>query len=277
MKEQVNILKQIFVQESQNEKLGSVLEISKLATQEYADKLSTAKKVGLKTGYNLDSLKIETQGISMSRKNFRVSYEILTLKVNIDSHRFSVEHQESKTARRREKFVIDFQYLLGMKMENFPSSPILECKTFSTSEKNLTEENLRAKWTNETKCLRSNKESFHRVCLCFHAVSDILLFVKLSEFSSVMTTVLTRGIQHKYDIDKVTNVSSTDFPKFFPVFVDPLLSYAVFLAAIEIQRGFMFHSKNDEINKVKEFVRRISALQCLFEQKLVQRNDKSRV
>ena len=31
MKEQVNILKQIFMQESKNEKLGSVLEISKLA------------------------------------------------------------------------------------------------------------------------------------------------------------------------------------------------------------------------------------------------------
>ena len=60
MKEEVNILKQIFVQESKNEKLGSVLEISKLAAQEYADKLSTTKKAGLKTGYNLNSLKIGT-------------------------------------------------------------------------------------------------------------------------------------------------------------------------------------------------------------------------
>ena len=116
----------------------------------------------------------------------------------------------------------------------------------------------------------------------FNAVSDISLFVKLFEFSPVMTTVLARGIQRKYDIDKVTNVSSADFPKFFPVFVDPLLSYAAFLAAIEIQREFMednntFHSKDDEINKIKEFVRRISALQCVFEQKLTQRNDKSKV
>ena len=103
MKEQVNILKQIFVQESKNEKLGSVLEISKLAAQEYADKLSATKKVGLKTGYNLDSLKIESQEISMSRKDFRVSYEILTLKVNTDSHSFSVDHQESKTTRRNAK------------------------------------------------------------------------------------------------------------------------------------------------------------------------------
>ena len=282
MKEEVNVLKQIFVQESKNEKLGSVLEISKLAAQEYADKLSTTKKAGLKTGYNLNSLKIGTQGISISRKDSRVSYEILTLKVNIDSHRLSVEHQESKTARKRKKFVIDFQDLLGMKMENSPSSLILDCKTFTTSEKNLTEESIRAKWMNETKCLPSNKESFHRVCLCFNAVSDISLFVKLFEFSPVMTTVLARGIQRKYDIDKVTNVSSADFPKFFPVFVDPLLSYAAFLAAIEIQREFMednntFHSKDDEINKIKEFVRKISASQCVFEQKLTQRNDKSKV
>ena len=202
--------------------------------------------------------------------------------MNIDSHRFSVEHQESKTARRREKFVIDFQDLLGMKMENSPSSPILDCKTFTTSEKNLTEENLRAKWMNETKCLPSNKESFHRVCLCFHALSDISLFVELSEFSPVMTTVLAREIKSKYVIDNVTNVSSADFPKFFPLFVDPLLSYAAFLAAIEIQREFiednnMFHSRDGEINKVKEFVRRISALQCVFEQKLIQRDDKSKI
>ena len=66
MKEQVNILKQIFVKESKNERLGSVSEILKLTVQEYADKLSNIKKTGLKTGYNLDSLKIETQGISIS-------------------------------------------------------------------------------------------------------------------------------------------------------------------------------------------------------------------
>ena len=102
MKEQVDILKQIFVQESENEKTGSVLEISKLTAQEYAHKLSDTKKAGLKTGYNLDFLEIETRRISISRKDYRVSYEILTLKVNTDPHRFSVEHQESKTARRRE-------------------------------------------------------------------------------------------------------------------------------------------------------------------------------
>ena len=73
---------------------------------------------------------------------------------------------------------------------------------------------------NETQCLPSNKECFHRVCLCFNAVRDISLFVKLFEFSPVMTTVLARGIQRKYDIDKVTNVSSADFPKSFPVSVD---------------------------------------------------------
>ena len=46
MKEKVNILKQIFVQESKNEKIGSVLEISKLTTREYGDKLFNTKKVG---------------------------------------------------------------------------------------------------------------------------------------------------------------------------------------------------------------------------------------
>ena len=91
------------------------------------------------------------------------------------------------------------------------------------------------------------------------------MFVKLSEFSLVTRTVLARGIQHKYDIDNVTNVSSADFPKFFPVFVDPLLSYTAFLAAIEIQCEFMelnnkLYSKDDDINKIKEFVRGISAL-----------------
>ena len=94
------------------------------------------------------------------------------------------------------------------------------------------------------------------------------LLVKLS-VSPVMTTVFARGVQHKYDIDNITNVSSADFPEFFPVFVDPPLSYAAFLAAIEIQREFMehnnmLHSKDDDINKIKEFVRRISALQCVF-------------
>ena len=91
------------------------------------------------------------------------------------------------------------------------------------------------------------------------------MFVKLSEFSLVMRTLLAKGIQHKYDIDNVTNVSSADFPKFFPVSVDPLLSYPAFLAAIEIQREFMehnnmLHSKDDDINKIKGFVRGISAL-----------------
>ena len=89
MKEQVNILKQIFVQESKNEKLGSVLEISKLAAQEYADKLSTTKKAGLKTGYNLNSLKIETQGISISRKDSRVSSQGFLRDFNFEGeHRF---------------------------------------------------------------------------------------------------------------------------------------------------------------------------------------------
>ena len=118
--------------------------------------------------------------------------------------------------------------------------------------------------------------------MCFHAVSDISLFVKLSKFSSVMTKVLARGIQRKYDIDNVTNVLSADFPEFFPVFVDPLLSYAAFLAAIEIQLEFMehnnmLHSKDDDTKKIKEFVRRIFALQYVFEEKLIQRSNKSKV
>ena len=115
--------------------------------------------------------------------------------------------------------MIDFQDLLGMKM-NPPSLLILDCKTFTTSEKNLTEENLRAKWMNET--------------------------------------------------------------KFFPVFVDPLLSYAAFLAAIEIQREFMehnnmLHSKDDDINKIRVCKKNICLRIFVFEEKLIQRNDKSKV
>ena len=88
---------------------------------------------------------------------------------------------------------------------------------------------------NQTKCLPSNEEIFFKVYLCFNAVSDILMVVNLSEFSPVMTTVLARGVQQNYNTDNVTKVSSADFPKFFHLFVDPLLSYAAFLAAIEIQ------------------------------------------
>ena len=124
-----------------------------------------------------------------------------------------MEHQESKAARIRASMY--FQNVLGMKctvLANFGLQNVHNIRGKPYPGKSQGP----AKWMNQTKCLTSNDESFFRVYVRFHAVSDILMFVNLSELSPVMTTVLTRGIQQNYDTDNVTKVSSADFPKFFP-------------------------------------------------------------
>ena len=108
---------------------------------------------------------------------------------------------------------------------------------------------------------------------------QLVMFLKFSAFSPVLTMVLARGIQREYDVDNLTAVLSAEFPKFFSMFADPLSSYMAFLATVEIQHEVMEHntmphSEDDDINRIKKFVRRISALQCVFKEKLITRNDK---
>ena len=56
---QLHVLKQELIQQSKNPHFSKVLEITKTMAQEYAENVINAKKIGVKTVYNLDSLKFE--------------------------------------------------------------------------------------------------------------------------------------------------------------------------------------------------------------------------
>ena len=158
---------------------------------------------------------------------------------------------------------LDFQYLVGTKIND--SGVILDLKKFVILEKDSSNEN--PKWENEITFLPSEAglRSF-RAFIQFHSQSDISLVVKMTGKCPVLTVVLSRGIRDDYDLGNVANICSVELPKYYPMLVDPLLSFSAFLATIEIQKEFLAFSIHDE-QMIKTFIKQISALQEVFENK----------
>ena len=61
-------------------------------------------------------MKCEAFDLNIEKSDHRVSYEILTVKINVSTNEISVEHKRNKTAEFQDKCKIEFDDIYGLNL-----------------------------------------------------------------------------------------------------------------------------------------------------------------
>ena len=283
---EIKHLKDILVAGSKNKELTVLQEITPHSATIYRENLNA--KSSHKINFHLDELVSEPAGVNCKRTDSRVLFQVLTLKLNFDINKLIIEHHQSKFTSFKERFLINVKDLLGMKLENTVMT--IDAKAFYKSMKSMQQtqnssacQQIRSKWTQEIDLLPSSRDTDSqslpctRVKLTLHDEREAQELLQVLESSSLIKTVLDRGLNKAYLFEEISNVSTLDLFKFYPILVDPLLCRAAQLASLELTRQFLnvggdqYIDKDLSMDDVKDFIRCLAGLQSTFETEMLKR------
>ena len=80
-------------------------------------KLKTAK-TNVKSKFHLDDIEADSVELKINRTDQRVSHQVITVDFKTDMNKVICEFQCDKSSQLKECFVVNFQNLLGMKVES---------------------------------------------------------------------------------------------------------------------------------------------------------------
>ena len=274
--EEIERLKNILLMGSKNQNLMTLTEITAQSAAKYKEAIS--QKTTEKMNFHLDEVSAEPVGVARKRTDSRVSFQILTLKLKLDLNKLTFEYHQSKAASIKEKFAVSFQDLLGMKLES--DTIIIDAQTLSKANR-ITQQGQnssslsRQKWSDEVDLLPSHdpESSQHiRIKLKLHDSKDVHLLSQSLKVSSILQTVLDRGLKDSYSMEKIDNISSPDIINFYPLVSDPLLCRAAQLVSLELTESFLNVEKQLTMEDVRNHVKSVSALQVTFERLITDRH-----
>ena len=274
---QIEQLKNILLEGSRKKISMSLTEIDNEFAAKY--KLKTAK-TNVKSKFNLDDIEADSVELKINRTDQRVSHQVITVDFKTDMNKVICEFQCDKSSQLKERFVVNFQNLLGMKVES--NILTLDTAVICKSSKRTVHRHEVGlpKWSEETTCLpsrgRGERTSDHvRLMLKLHTARDIESLKILLNSCSILKSVYCRGIQPSYESEKLTNVSTEDLARFYPVLSDPVLCRAAQLVSIETADRFCARSNGQiTMDDVKLCIKTLLALQAVFEELLLKRNCK---
>ena len=274
---QIEQLKNILLEGSRKKISMSLTEIDSEFAAKY--KLKTAK-TNVKSKFHLDDIEADSVELKINRTDQRVSHQVITVDFKTDMNKVICEFQCDKSFQLKERFAVNFQNLLGMKVESniLTLDTAVICKS-SKPAVHRHEVGL-PKWSEETTLLpsrdRGERTSDHvRLMLKLHTARDIESLKIVLNSCSILKSVYSRGIQPSYESDKLTNVSTEDLARFYPVLSYPVLCRAAQLVSIETADRFCARSNGQiTMDDVKLYIKTLSALQAVFEELLLKRNCK---
>ena len=267
--------------ESKNEELGAVTEITLESAKCYAEKNSPVSSC--KSKFHLGQFKVSRPDsnqveIDRTRSDKRVSYQQLEMNVDVESSKFRIEFRHCKDSELKEIFEVEFGHLYGGKLERLTGEIILDAKKVSKTSKTVVSTASKktgssSKWSGLTVDILPTDDFTHvRILLQLHNLSEVTVFQKIQEISAVLDVVFSRGVDELYS-ESVVNVADKDAIDFYPVLVDPILVRAVQQAVLVLTKETI-SMRDLSMTHIREFIRRISAIQHLFREFFAIRNNK---
>ena len=267
--------------ESKNEELGTVTEITLESAKCYAEKNSPVSSC--KSKFHLGQFKVGRPDsnqveIDRTRSDKRVSYQQLEMNVDVESSKFRIEFRHFKDSELKEIFEVEFGHMYGGKLERLTGEIILDAKKVSKTSKTVVSTASKktgssSKWSGLTVDILPTDDFTHvRILLQLHNLSEVTVFQKIQEISAVLDVVFSRGVDELYS-ESVVNVADKDAIDFYPVLVDPILVRAVQQAVLVLTKETI-SMRDLSMTHVREFIRRISAIQHLFREFFAIRNNK---
>ena len=128
----------------------------------YGENLDT--KSSHKMSFHLDELVSEPAGVNCKLTDSRVSFQVVTLKLNFDINKLIIGHHQSKFDSFKERFLINVKDLLGMKLES--TVVTIDAKAFYKSMQSIQQtqnssagQQIRSKWSQEIDLLPSSRDT----------------------------------------------------------------------------------------------------------------------
>ena len=112
---QIEQLKHILLEGSRKKISMSLTEIDNEFAAKY--KLKTAK-TNVKSKFHLDDIEADSVELKINRTDQRVSHQVITVDFKTDMNKVICGFQCDKGSQLKERFVVNFQNLLGMKVES---------------------------------------------------------------------------------------------------------------------------------------------------------------
>ena len=269
---QIEQLKKYIIRRNRKQISISLTEIDNEFAAKY--KLKTAK-TNVKSKFHLDDIEADSVELKINRTDQRVSNQAITVDFKTDMNKVICEFQCNKSSQLKERFVVDFQNLLGKKIES--NILTLDTAAICKSSKRTVHRH-KMEW--ETTLLPSRgrgERTSHNVrfMLKLHTARDIESLEIVLNSCSIFKSVYSRGIKPSYESEKLTNVSTEDLARFYPALSDPVLCRAAQLVSIETADRFCARSNGQiTMDDVKLYIRSLSALQAVFEKLSFKRNCK---
>ena len=241
---QIEQLKNILLEGSTNKSSMSLTEIDNEFAAKY--KLMTTKTT-VKSKFHLDDIEAESVELKINRTDQRVCHQVIIVDFKTDMNKVICEFQCDKSSQLKERFVVNFQNLLGMKAES--NILTLDTAVICKSSKRTVHRHEVGlpKWSEETTLLPSRgsgeRTSDHvRLTLKLHTARDIESLKIVLNSCSILKIVYSQSIKPSYESEKLTNASTEDLARFYPALSDPVLCRAAQLVSIETADRFCARS-----------------------------------
>ena len=217
---EIQPLKNTLAAGSKNKELMVLQEKTPHSATIYGENLDT--KSSHKMSFHLDELVSEPGGVNCKLTDSRVSFQVVTMKLNFDINKLIIGHHQSKFTSFNKRFLINVKDLLGMKLES--TVVTIDAKAFYKSMQSIQQtqnssagQQIRSKWTQEIDLLPSSRDtdsqSLPRIWLKLTYMTKGKLLQAL-ESSSLIKTVLDHGLNEAYLLEKISNVLTSDLFNF---------------------------------------------------------------